>query len=101
MSHVHITSNGEMVGTLFLDRHGHVADDGSPAAQNAIDHTNHGLRREHGQAALDAIVRHFDRSTLVGAYHCDDAWCSVSRVKHREPSAGQSAATPSRRPFEV
>ncbi|HLI78029.1 MAG TPA: hypothetical protein VKV02_13875 [Acidobacteriaceae bacterium] len=70
MSHVHITSNGKMVGTLFLDEEGHVTDDGSPAAQNAIDHTNHGCRREHGQAALDAIVRHLDRSTLVSARHC-------------------------------
>lgn len=70
VSHVHITSKGEIVGTLFLDEQGHVADDGSPAAHNAIDFTNHGFRRDDGQAALDAIVIHLDRSTLAGAHHC-------------------------------
>jgi hypothetical protein len=73
MSHAHITSSGEIIGTLYLDKTGHVADDGTPAAKNAIDYTNHGCRRENGQAALDAIVAHLGRSTLVGAHHCDEA----------------------------
>lgn len=72
MSHVHITSDGVVIGTLFLDHHGHVADDGTPAAINAMDHTNHGHRREDGQQALDAIVAHLDKALLVGAHHCHE-----------------------------
>jgi hypothetical protein len=72
MTHVHITSGGKIIGTLYLDENGYVADDGTIAAKNAIDYTNHGRRRVDGQVALDAIVAHLDRSTLVGAHHCDE-----------------------------
>jgi hypothetical protein len=71
MTHLHITSGGKIIGTLYLDENGHVADDGSKAAINAMDFTNHKHKREDGQAALAAIVAHLDRSTLVGAHHCD------------------------------
>jgi hypothetical protein len=71
MSHVHIIDDTGVIGTLFLDRKGHVADDGSAAASNAIDYTPHGHKREDGQAALDAIVEHLGRSTYVGARHCN------------------------------
>lgn len=91
MSHVHITHKGQIYGTLSLDENGHVVDDGSPAAINAIDHTNHGHKREHGQAALDAIVRHLDSSTLVGAHHCDeDHGHADEHGRHKERSRRDS-----------
>jgi hypothetical protein len=72
VAHIHVTSNGNVIGTLTLGERGSVVDDGTPAAKNAIDHMNHGRSREDGQVALDAIVAHLDRSTLVGAHHCDE-----------------------------
>jgi hypothetical protein len=77
--HVHLTQNAQVVGTLFLDERGRVVDDGSTAARNAMDNTNHGFQREHGQAALDGIVAHFDRSTYVGAHHCREDHRQVRR----------------------
>lgn len=76
MAHIHITRDGTIVGTLALDGDGHVVDDGTPAAINAIEHMNHGRSRWDGQRALDAVVDHLDRATLVGAHHCD-ADCGI------------------------
>jgi hypothetical protein len=47
--HIHVTRNAEIVGTLYLEVNGHVADDGTPAAKNAIDYTNHGSLTWEGQ----------------------------------------------------
>jgi hypothetical protein len=72
--HVHITHNGETIGTLGIHEDGSLWDDGSPAAHDAIHGIKHGFdpkRREHGPKILDAIVRHLDRATYVHAHKCD------------------------------
>jgi hypothetical protein len=98
--HIHVTRNAEIVGTLYLEVNGHVADDGTPAAKNAIDYTNHGCRREDGQIALDAIVAHLGRSTLVGAHHCheDHRESGASKVERGVVRTERAGATPSQLP---
>ncbi len=70
LPNVHILDHGRVIGTLSL-HNGHVIDDGSIAAQNAIEMNHEGLQRHHGQALLDSIVTKLDKATLVHAVHCD------------------------------
>ena len=65
MSHVHILEHNHILGTLSLDNHGHVVDDGSIAAKNALEMNHHDLQRHHGQALLDSIVEKLDKATNI------------------------------------
>ena len=77
--HVHIAVDGQVIGTVFLDRNGKAVDDGSIPAVNAIHDMPHSIDPEHGERVLDAIVQGLDHATLVAAYQCEDAACVSMR----------------------
>jgi hypothetical protein len=91
---IHITENGEVIGTIGLNKNGQIVDDGSNAAKFAIHGINHKKTEEDGQELLDAIVKHLDRSTLLNAVHCDPSECS-HLDKHGSEPDNHDSTTPS------
>lgn len=63
------------MGTIRINKNGHAEGDGSVAAHNALHGTNHGFRPEHGEKALDGIVKHFGNSSYISAHHCQKRGC--------------------------
>lgn len=92
MKHIHITENGEVIGTVYLDKDGVVKGDGTPAAHNAIHNINHGLKPEHGEKLLHAIIQKLDSATMVNARECNDPDCP--HLKHHEESDIGSSTQP-------
>lgn len=96
MRHIHITSDGDVIGTVFLDHDGIVKDDGTPAAINAVHHMNHkGLKPEHGEKLLQSILKKLDRATLIGGHECNDPDCKLLHDAEEDPEDFWTSTEPS------
>lgn len=88
-------SDGKIVGTLIVNKHGRVEHDHTPASLNAIYTMNNGKHVKDGEDLLVEIEKTLDRSSSMSTKRCDGEHCGHKHGAYDDPHMlGENNPTP-------